>query len=119
MFVAHTSALPSRASPVSQRRELGLRENFSKAAVYSPLGNIDCVPACLPGSPHHVDKYGNLTGRLPCFKMVGGYHGDDDACAVATTTRLAKKLQPLDVMDRARETEFMGRYSGPEQISGK
>ena len=39
--------------------------------------------------------------------MVGGYHGDDDACAVATTTRLAKKLQPLDVMDRARETEFI------------
>jgi hypothetical protein len=95
----------------SQRRELGLRENFSKAAVYSPSGDIDCVPACLPGSPHHVDKYGNLTGRLPCFKMVGGYHGDDDACAVATTTRLAKKLQPLDVMDRARETEFIKNVS--------
>lgn len=88
-----------------QLKELGLRENVKKAAVYSPTGNMNCVPAAIPGSPHHRDADGNLTGVLDCIKMVGGYHGDDGACATATATRMAKKLKPLDVMDRAQETE--------------
>ena len=90
---------------------MGLRENIAKAAVYSPTGNIDCVPAALPGSPHHRDKNGDLTGPLRCIKMVGGFHGDDDACAAATAERLAMKLAPLDVMDRARETEYINNVS--------
>ena len=90
-----------------QRKEIGLGENLAKAAAYSPQGNLDCVPAALPGSPHHRDKDGNLTGRLACFKMVGSYHGDDDACSTMTDVRLRKKLAPLDRMDRARETEYI------------
>ena len=90
-----------------QRAAIGLSENLKKAAAYSPQGDLDCVPAALPGSPHHRDEEGNLTGRLQCFKMVGSYHGDDGACTMMTDVRLRKKLAPLDRMDRARETEYI------------
>ena len=93
-----------------QLKELGLSECVAKAAAYSPAGDLSCVPADIPGSPHHKDDDGLPTGRLACFKMVGGFHGgvdDDRACATATAKKLAKKLEPLDVMDRARETEYV------------
>ena len=90
-----------------QRTAIGLSENLKKAAAYSPQGNLGCVPAALPGSPHHRDEEGNLTGRLQCFKMVGSYHGDDYACSNMTDVRLRKKLEPLNRMDRARETEYI------------
>ena len=64
-----------------QRTAIGMSENLNKAAAYSPQGDLDCVPAALPGSPHHRDESGNLTGRLQCFKKVGSYHGDDYACS--------------------------------------
>lgn len=90
-----------------QRAAIGLSENLKKAAAYSPQGDLDCVPAALPGSPHHRDEEGNLTGRLQCFKMVGSYHGNEGAFTMMTDVRLRKKLEPLNRMDRARETEYI------------
>ena len=75
-----------------QLKELGLSECVAKAAAYSPAGDLSCVPADIPGSPHHKDDDGLPTGRLACFKMVGGFHGgvdDDRACATATAKRAA------------------------------
>ena len=58
-----------------QQKTLGLKENFTKAAIFSHAGDLDCVPAHIPGSPHSEG------GTLDCFKAVGTYFGKDDACS--------------------------------------
>ena len=71
-----------------QQKTLGLKENFTKAAIFSHAGDLDCVPAHIPGSPHSEG------GTLDCFKAVGTYFGKDDACSAQVQARLAKKLAP-------------------------
>ena len=84
-----------------QQKTLGLKENFTKAAIFSHAGDLDCVPAHIPGSPHSEG------GTLDCFKAVGTYFGKDDACSAQVQARLAKKLAPLDQLDKARESEYV------------
>ena len=80
----------------SARRLASEREPQESRGVLTAGRPLDCVPAALPGSPHHRNEEGNLTGRLQCFKMVGSHHGDDDACSGMTDVRLRKKLEPLN-----------------------
>ena len=62
----HTKAQRKRREVLKKRNE---KREEKRRCIKS------AAPRAFPRG-HHVDKYGNLTGRLPCFKMVGGYHGD-------------------------------------------
>ena len=59
----------------------------------------------MPGAASHEH------GRLPCFKAVGTYFGDAEACALALDRRLAAKLAPLDLLDTVVDTETISNTS--------
>ena len=46
-----------------QKDVAGNLDNEEKCLIYSPSGDLDCVPPFMVGSPHHRDENGNLTGR--------------------------------------------------------
>ena len=62
----------------TQAQRNTLRENTAKAGCYSPEGDMSDAPAWVPGSSHHKDDEGNLTGELSGLKIAGAYHGDAD-----------------------------------------
>ena len=88
-----------------QKDVAGNLDNEEKCIIYSPSGDLDCVPPFMVGSPHHRDEDGNLTGREACFKIVGTYLGDTEAASEAIGKRLAKNLRPLDFIDTLECTE--------------
>ena len=72
----HTKAQRKRREVLKKRNE---KREEKRRCIKS------AAPRAFPRG-HHVDKYGNLTGRLPCMLQDGGrlpwrLHGDDDAPA--------------------------------------
>ena len=51
------------------------------------------------------------TGRVDCFKAVGTFFGDPEACKKELTLHLRKKLAPLDVIDTIVDTDCVTNTS--------
>jgi hypothetical protein len=99
---------PARALAALQRLQqlaaddCDLLSEMSKCAVYSPSGNLDCVPAEVDGSPHH--EGGCLDGMIFAGTPLGS-----DAYVVATVREKFKSLAVgLDMLAAVHDFRGMG-----------
>ena len=95
----------------AQKKGASVFDGASKSLIYSPEGDLSCAPGWLRGSPAHRDKEGKPTGRVDCFKAVGTFFGDPEACKKELTAHLRKKLAPLDVIDTIVDTDCVTNTS--------
>ena len=95
----------------AQKKGASVFDGVSKSLIYSPEGDLSCAPGWLRGSPAHRDKEGKPTGRVDCFKAVGTFFGDPEACKKELTAHLRKKLAPLDVIDTIVDTDCVTNTS--------
>ena len=80
---------------------MGLYSGLPKVAVYSDEGDLDAMPACVPGSPHHPTD----SDRITNITVAGVIVGDDDACRDALTALITARLKPLDHVLAMEDTE--------------
>ena len=95
----------------AQKKGASVFDGVSKSLIYSPEGDLSCAPGWLRGSPAHRDKEGKPTGRVDCFKAVGTFFGDPEACKKELTAHLRKELAPLDVIDTIVDTDCVTNTS--------
>ena len=74
----------------AQKKGASVFDGVGKSLIYSPEGDLSCAPGWLRGSPAHRDKEGKPTGRVDCFKAVGTFFGDPEACKKELTAHLRK-----------------------------
>ena len=77
----------------AQKKGASVFDGVSKSLIYSPEGDLSCTPGWLRGSPAHRDKEDKPTGRVDCFKAVGTFFGDPEACKKELTAHLREEAR--------------------------
>jgi hypothetical protein len=92
------------------KRDCGTSSKLSKVVAYTRDGSHHDIPSDVPGSARYAPagctaeqaaaaRDGNAP-RACGFKCVGTFKGDDDWCTDQLEKKLAKRMQPLDSLDR-------------------
>ena len=80
--------------------------NLAKQEVWSPEGDLSCMPPTLRGAPtappHEASGYAG--GRLPGFKCLGAFIGEAEWCRAKLVQRVEKHLAKLPRVSELRDT---------------